>query len=179
METKVNKKLKLNWKNGILYFVFIQLEIFLVSFFLSGTNNILVGFLAEPGLLKDILLILTFLILELTIRFFIYYSFFKNDRNLSFKQFILDNSISIILRFIIAIIGDFSSFISGSFISLSSVVLADMFLETEIVTTTQVPMIFLLLIFILMEILTILVGFGASKLSTYKREKLKKELYNG
>ena len=105
MKMKINKLFKLNWKKGILYFVFIQLEVFFVSFFLSGTTNILIGLVANPGLLKDVLLIVAFLILELTIRFFIYYSFFKNDRNLLFRQFILDNSIAVILRFIIAIIG--------------------------------------------------------------------------
>jgi len=178
MKMKINKLFKLNWKKGILYFVFIQLEVFFVSFFLSGTTNILIGLVANPGLLKDVLLIVAFLILELTIRFFIYYSFFKNDRNLLFRQFILDNSIAVILRFIIAIIGDFSSFISGSFIGLLGIVLANMVSEIEIVKTSQVPIYYLILIFILMEILTVLVGFGASKLSAYKREKMKKETFN-
>ena len=79
MEKENNKFLSfiksIDWKCGFLIFVFTQLVIFFISFFLAGAVNILIGFFVDVGLLKDFVLIIAFLILELFAKFLIFFAF--------------------------------------------------------------------------------------------------------
>ncbi|MBQ7789278.1 MAG: hypothetical protein IJ398_06485 [Clostridia bacterium] len=167
----------IDWKCGFLIFVFTQLVIFFISFFLSGAVNILIGFFVDVGLLKDFILIITFLILELFAKFLIFFCFFKNNRNLTFKQFCLNYSVTFVLRFVFSAILDFSSFFASASLASLGVLFANIFIDRDIVTTTQVPAFYYVLVFIVFEALTILVALLSNKIAVKQREKAKEELY--
>ncbi len=181
MERENNKFISaiksIDWKCGLLIFVLTQLAIFFISFFLAGAVNILIGFFVDVGLLKDFILIVAFLILELFAKFLIFFAFFKNNRNLTYKQFCLNYSVTFVLRFIFSAILDFSSFFASASLGALGVFFANVFIDRDIVTTTQVPTFYYVLIFIVFEALTILIALFASKLSTRQREKTRNELH--
>ncbi len=182
MERKNNKFIGfikcIDWKFGFLIFVLTQLIIFFISFFLTGAINILIGFFVDVGLLKDFVLIIAFLILELFAKFLLFFAFFKNNRNLTFKQFCLNYSVTFVLRFIFSAILDFSSFFASASLASLGVFFANVFIDRDIATTTQVPAFYYVLIFIVFEALTILFALLSNKLAVKQREKIKEELHS-
>ena len=81
------------------------------------------------------------------------------------------------MRFIISIIFRFYTFAAGASLSLSGALLAGAFTSEEIVSPDQVPIIYFISLFVLMELITILVSFTANKLSITLKKKLKKSLH--
>ena len=171
----------INFKASLLYFVLMQLKVVLLSTFISSILPIFTRFLfPEVNLARDVAEIVSFLVVELIINFLIYFSLFKNSRNLTFKQFSIDYSIVILLRYLVSMIFSFALYVAGPATSLLGITITELLFPTnnKIVVMQDVPKLLYTVIFILIEFLMISSAYCAYKISSKKREKLKKELLN-
>ncbi len=168
---------KIDWKSGLLYFGFIACETIITATFLSMFIVTPIRFIfKEPGIPREIAELVTFLLVQLLVRFVIFYGLFKNNRNLTYKQFCINYTVTFIIRLVFSLFTSFAAFSAGMAITLLGGLLARVFIDDEIITMQQVPVMLYLAVFVLIEALTLLVILFSSKLAEHKREKVKKEL---
>ncbi len=178
MKTKIADFFKsIEYKSSLVYFVVIQVVVLASAFFLPMPIIPLLRFLfKEEGVLRQIAEIITMLILELLIRFVIFLAFFKNDRNLQFKNFAKNYGVTAVLRLIFSTIIYFASWSAGMTICLTGTFLGKIWIDENIKTMQDVPFILYFVVFLLFEGLVYLVAFMSKKLATKEREKIKEEL---
>ena len=170
---------KIDFKSGLLYFGFIQCQILIVSFFLTGIITMPVRFIfKETGMPREIAEFFAILLVELLIRFIIFYGHFKNNRKLTYKQFCVNYSVTYLLRLIFSLITTFAAFSAGMSVLLSGTLIASTFIEKDIVTMYDVPFALYIFLFTLLELATLGVIYLGYKLAQHKREKTKRELLN-
>ncbi len=175
---KIKEFLKrISYKSSILYFAFIQIEVVVVSVFLSFLIVMPINFIFDEGIARDIASVLAFLTVELIFRFFIFFIFFKNNKSLNFSQFSLNYIPTFILRFIFSIATHFAMFSAGSGVCLLGSTLGVIFINPEIKTMQDVPIILYIVIFVLCEGLTIFASYLAMRLCEAQRERASKELH--
>ncbi|MBQ7788398.1 MAG: hypothetical protein IJ398_01950 [Clostridia bacterium] len=170
---------KISFKNGFVYFLILQIGTLLIAFFLSIFINIPINMIFDIGLYRNIAYIISYFIVESVVKFIIFFAFFKNDRNLTFKAFCLNYIFTFALRYILSLIFSFALYVAGATTSLLGITLTEAFiLKNEVnVTMQHVPKALYTLIFVLIEGIAILIAFSANKLAQYRKEKAKKELY--
>lgn len=170
---------KIDVKAGILYFALIQLEVLLVAFFLSGLPIIVARFFfSEIGTVRTAIECILLSFIELLIRFVIFISIFKNNKDLCYKRFILSYSVTFILRLIFSLCTYFASFSAGMGVSISGIEFSVAFIDDGIKTMQQVPTIIYIAFFLVYEAITLLIAFGAYKLCASARAKIHKELHS-
>lgn len=178
------EKLKINWKDGAVYFLIRQIEVLVVATFLTMLNTLLIRSFMEPSVIRDIVECVGFFITEITVLFFVNFFTFKNNRYLTFKQFSLSYIFTLILRFVLSAISSFAAWTAGMAICLTGSTFASLVTNPEVaqMTPEKVPFYVYLCTFILFEAIVYLVVFLAYKLSCFirsrEREKLLSESEN-
>ena len=168
---------RLRWKDSLTYLILMQLEVVVSSTFLIMGIIPLIRYIFEVGVVREIVEIITLLIIECTVRFLMSYSIFKNSRTLDFGQFCLNCAPALAVRFFLSLLTSFAAWTAGITISLIGTFLGKEFIDENIITMSQVPVWLYVIIFILFEALVIFLAFLSYKLSCRKREKIRKELY--
>ncbi|MBQ8840827.1 MAG: hypothetical protein IJ004_05870 [Clostridia bacterium] len=168
--------MKLSWKAGGLYFLLTQVYVLVIGLFLSAPFAILARFLFEDPFVQELMEVVFFLVLDLAVRFIVFYAYFRNNRSLSLLQFSIDYSLTIGLRLIFSLCTFFAFWSAGATISLCGVFLAKNLINPDTVTMQQVPTWLYLIVFFVFECLVYLVEFIAHKIASAKREKERKEL---
>lgn len=171
------KKITLNWKASILYFVFIQAIFFCFSFFLSGLIVMPIRFIFHSEIAQDIAFIISFFFIESISKFIIFFITFKNDKHNTFPQFCINYSLTFVLRLIFCLIFSFNFISAGATTTALGIFLAKLFIDENIITMQQVPTSIYISIFVAFEALAILIAFCASKFSTYLKTKEHNELH--
>ncbi len=170
---------KIDFKSGLLYFGFIECGIIIFSFFLAGIVVMPVRFIFnEPGTPREIAEFVVTLVVELLIRFIIFYGYFKNNRRLTYKQFCINYSVTYILRLIFSLATTFAAFSAGMSVLLSGTLMTSAFIEKDIITMHDVPTALYIFLFTLLEALTLLITYLESRLAEHKREKTRQQLIN-
>ena len=170
---------KIDFKSGFLYFGFIECQILIFSFFLTGIVVIPARFIfEEPGKPREIAEFIIVLLVELLIRFIIFYGHFKNNRRLTYKQFCINYSVTYVLRLIFSLITTFAAFSAGMSVLLSGTLITSTFVDKEIVTMHDVPIALFIFLFTVIEAITLLLAYLGSRLAERKREKTRQELLN-
>lgn len=167
----------INFKSGLVYFLLIQVIVLVCAFFLPmGIVPLLRFIFAEVGQVRDAAEIIVMLIIELLARFFVFYSTFKNNRTLSFKEFSLSYSVAFVLRLIFSLITSFAAWSAGMAACLSGVFFGTMWIDEGIKTMRDVPVWLYLIIFVAFEGLVWLIARFSLALAKRERARLKKEL---
>jgi len=170
---------KIDFKSGFLYFAFIFAETIVTATFLSMLIVTPIRFIfKEPGIARDVAELIGMILLEMIIRFFVFFALFKNNRNLIFKQFCINYSVTYVLRLVFSLLTTFAAFSAGMSVLLSGTLLSSTFIEKDIITMHDVPTALYILLFTLFEAVTLLIVYLGSKLAEHKREKTRKELLN-
>ncbi len=171
----MNDKPKVNWRGGLLYFLFIEIEVLLVSFFL-GFAIYPIRMVVDEGVLRTLLEIIVFMTLELVIRFFVFYNLFKNSRRLDFGYFAQGYAITFGIRFVFSLVTSFAAFSAGMAVLEIGVTLAQEMINPEIETMQQVPKLLYSVVFILFEGISLLIAYLGFRLAESKREEERKKL---
>ena len=171
-------KIKINWKQSLLCFIFIQAEIFAVSFLLSGIINIIIGLFLDLGPAKEFTFAFITILIDLVFRFFIFLAFFNDRKELNYIQFSLNYSIVFVLRFAISAISGYAAYTVGVGICSFGVTIASLYINSSIIMPQQVPRHVYVIIFLVSELLTLLVAFLSRITSCHMKNKVKKELHN-
>ena len=171
----MNDRPKVNWRGGLLYFLFIEIEVLLVAFFL-GFAIYPIRMAVDEGALRTLLEIVVFMALELVIRFFVFYNLFKNSRRLDFGYFAQGYAITFGIRLIFSLITSFAAFSAGMAVLEIGVTLAQELINPEIKTMQEVPKLLYIVVFTAFEGISLLIAYLGFRLSERKREKERKEL---
>ncbi|MBO5262515.1 MAG: hypothetical protein J6B45_05660 [Clostridia bacterium] len=179
-KNKVIKWFKsLNYKSALVYFLVIQVLVLASAFFLPMPIVPLLRFIfKEEGILRETFEIVVMLILELITKFIVFFAFFKNDRNLHFKEFCKSYGLTAVLRLIFSTIFYFAAWSAGMTICLTGNLLGRLWIDNDIKTMKDVPFWLYLVTFIVFEGLVCLIAFLSSKLAAKQRERIKQELMN-
>ncbi len=169
---------KVNWKGGLLYFLFTQIEVLVSAFFLTFLIYP-IRMVFDVGMTRDFLEAGLLIIIELAIRFFIFFALFKNQRRLTFGYFAQGYGIAVGIRFIFSLVTSFAAFSAGMGILTFGSAVATYFTDKEIKSLTDVPTIIYIIVFILFEALSLLMAILASRLTEARREKERNELIKG
>lgn len=170
-----NGQPRVNWRGGLLYFLFTQAEVLVCAFFLTLLVYP-IRMIFDTGMARDFLESCLLILIELTIRFFIFLAFFKNQRRLTFGYFAGGYGIAVGIRFIFSFVTSFAAFSAGMGILTFGSFVALYFTDKEITSLTDVPKIIYIAVFILFETLSLLMAILASRLTEAKREKERNEL---
>ncbi len=170
------KRPKVNWRGGLLYFLFIEIEVLATAFFL-GFAIYPVRFIFDEGILRDIAEVLILVAVELVIRFFVFFALFKNNRRLTFEYFAQGYAITFGIRLVFSLLTSFAAFSAGMGVLETGMVLAVNFVDPEILTMQQVPKLLFIVVFTIFEGVSLLIGYFACQKATEQREKIKKELH--
>ena len=166
---------KVNWRGGLLYFLFIEIEVLLVAFFL-GFAIYPIRMVVDEGAFRTLLEIGVFIALELVIRFFVFYSLFKNSRRLEFGYFAQGYAITFGIRFIFSLITSFAAFSAGMAVLEIGVSLSQELINPDIKTMQEVPKLLYIAVFTAFEGITLLIAYLSHRLAESKRDKERKEL---
>jgi len=177
---KLIKRLKsINYKNSLVYFLVVQVVVLVCSFFLLMPLVPLMRFIiAEEGLLRDFAESIILILVELLLKFIIFFSFFKNSRNLTFKSISLDYGVTVLLRLVFSLVTIFAAWSAGIGICTLGSNLGRVMIDENIKTMRDVPTWLYIAVFILFEALVYLMAFLAYKLVKRQREKTRQELIN-
>lgn len=168
---------KINYKSGLVYLLIIQVIVLVSACFLPmGIIPLLRFIFTDIGPVRDAAEIIVMLIIEMLVRFFVFFSIFKNDRNLLLKEFSLSYLVAFVLRLLLSLITAFAAWTAGMTVCLSGVFFGVLWIDENIKTMKDVPVWLYLIVFVIFEALVWLVAFLASRLALRKREKLRKEL---
>ena len=169
---------RVNWRGGLLYFLFTQAEVLVCAFFLTLLVYP-IRMIFDTGMARDFLESGLLILIELAIRFFIFLAFFDNQRKLTFGYFAQGYGIAVGIRFIFSLITSFAAFSAGMGVLTFSSFVATYFTDLEIRSLTDVPIPVYIIVFILFEGLSLLMAILASRLVEAKREKERNELIKG
>ncbi len=177
---KLVKWLKaINYKSALIYFLVIQVIILASAFFLPMPIVPLLRFIfTEENIAREVAEIITMLLLEMATRFVLFYSFFRNDRNLIFKEFAISYGVTAILRLIISTIIYFASWSAGLTICLTGTLLGRLWIDDNTKTMQDVPFWLYLIIFIVFEALVYLMAYLSHAFAKKRRERVRQELIN-
>ena len=169
----------INYKNSLVYFLVIQVVVLVCSFFLLMPIVPLMRFIiTEEGLFRDFAESITLIFVELLLRFIIFFSFFKNGRNLTFKGISKEYGVTVLLRLSFSLITIFSAWSAGIGICTLGSTFGVAMIDENIKTMSDVPIWLYIVVFILFEALAYLMAFLAYKVVNKQREKVKQELLN-
>ena len=179
-ENKFIKRIKsINYKGGLLYFIVIQVIVLACAFFLSMPIVPLLRFIfTEENVAREVAEIIVMLLLEMAIRFILFYAFFRNDRNLIFKEFALSYGVTVILRLVFSSIIYFAAWSAGITICLTGTLLGKLWVDENIKTMQDVPYWLYLIIFIAFEALVYLMAYLSYAFAKKRRERVRQELIN-
>ena len=167
----------LNYKNGLVYFLLIQVLVLVSATFLTMAIIPLVRVVfTEIGQARDLAEITVMLIIELLARFIVFYSIFKNNRGLTFKDFSLSYLVVFVLRLLLSLVTSFSAWSAGMAVCMSGVFFGTMWIDEGIKTMRDVPVWLYLIIFVAFEGLVWLIARFSLALAKRERARLKKEL---
>ncbi|MBO5338791.1 MAG: hypothetical protein J6A96_03735 [Clostridia bacterium] len=167
---------KVNWRGGLLYALLLEIEVLVTAFFLTFAIYP-ARMLFEEGILRELAEILILVLVELVVRFFVFFALFKNNKRLDFPYFIGGYAIALGIRLVFSYITSFAAFSAGMSVLLIGQKLAASFINPEIKTMQEVPKLLYIVVFLLFEGLSILIAYFASKKVTEQREKIRKELH--
>lgn len=166
---------KVNWRGGLLYALFIEIEVLITAFFLTFAVYPARMIFGE-GVLRDIVEILILVLVELVFRFFVFFIVFKNNRRLDFAYFAQGYAIAFGIRLAFSLLTSFAAFSAGMSVLLIGQELAVSFINSEIKTMQDVPTLLYVVVFTIFEGVSILIAYFACKCAESKREKIRKEL---
>ena len=173
----MKKQATVNWRGGLLYFLFTQTEVLVCAFFLTLLIYP-IRMIFDVGMARDFLESGLLILIELAIRFFIFLTLFKNQRNLTFGYFAGGYGIAVGVRFVFSLVTSFAAFSAGMGVLTSGSAIATYFIDKEIKSLTDVPIPIYIIVFILFEALSLLMAILASRLVEVKRERERNELLN-
>ena len=175
----VNWQKSINYKNSLVYFLVIQVMVLVCSFFLLMPIIPLMRFIIkENGLLRDFMESITLILVELLLRFLVFFSFFKNSRSLTFKNISLEYGVTVLLRLVFSLVTSFASWSAGIGICTFGSTLGVAMVDENIKTMQDVPVWLYIIVFVLFEALVYLIAFLAYKIAKRQREKTRRELIN-
>lgn len=168
--------MKLNWKAGLLYTLIIQVATIVYAFFIQGALVILVRFIFDDGLLREIVSVLVLFVGEMICRYIPFLATFKNNKGLSFPQFCLDYLLTLGVRLVFSLCTFFAFWSAGATINVTGVLIASSLINKDIITMQQVPTYIYLIVFTVFEAFTILTALLSYKTAEAIRKKESKEL---
>lgn len=169
------KQPRVNWRGGLLYLLFIQAEVITTTLLLTFAVYP-IRMIFDEGLARDFFEAILLIIIELAIRFFIFFAFFKNQRKLSFGYFAGGYGITVGIRFIFSLVTSFAAFSAGFGVLLPSTLIATHLSDKKIESLTDVPTLIYVTVFIAFEALTLLMAILSSRLVESTREKERNEM---
>lgn len=170
------KRPKVNWRGGLLYTLFLEIEVLITAFFLTFAVYPARMIFGE-GILREIAEVAILVVVELVVRFFVFFALFKNNRRLDFAYFAQGYAISFGIRLVFSYLTSFAAFSAGMSVLLIGIDLAVAFVDPEILTMQDVPKLLYIVVFTLFEGLSLLIGYLAYKYVEGKREKSRRELH--
>ncbi len=170
-----NERPKVNWRGGLLYLLYIQLEVLVTAFFLVFAVYP-VRMVVGEGALRTLLEILVLVLVELLVRFFVFWGLFKNSRRLDFGYFTQGYLMATGVRYIFSLVTSFAAFSAGMGVLEIGVTLAQEFINPEIKTMQEVPKLLYTIVFILFEGVSLLVAYLGYRLAENKREEERRRL---
>ena len=168
---------KVNWRGGLLYLLYVQLEVLVTAFFL-GFAIYPVRMMFEEGALRSFLEILVLVLIELAVRFFVFWGLFKNSKRLDFGFFAQGYLMASGVRYVFSLITSFAAFSAGMGVLEIGVALAKEMINSEIKTMTEVPKLLYTVVFIAFEGVSLLVTYLGFRLAENKREEERRKLLN-
>lgn len=168
---------KVNWRGGLLYLLYIQLEVLVTAFFLVFAVYP-VRMMVGEGALRTLLEVLVLIFVELLVRFFIFLGVFKNTRRLDFGYFIQGYLIATGVRYIFSLITSFAAFSAGMGVLEIGITLAKEMIDPEIITMQEVPKLLYTAVFIVFEGVSLLAIYASFRLAESKREEERRKLLN-
>ena len=166
-----------NWRGGLLYILFLQIEVLVTSLFL-WIAVLPIRFVFDDGFVRNLLEIMTLFPVEMAFRFFLFFVFFKNNRRLGFGYFAQGFAIAFGIRFIFSFITRFAAFSAGPSVLQISSTITQLIINPEAKGIYDVPRLLSSFVFLLFEGVTLLLGYLAFKLAESMREKEKSDLIN-
>lgn len=168
---------KINYKNGLVYFMVVQVMVLVCSFFLVMAIVPLMRFIiTEDGFFREFAESFVLILVELLLRFIVFFSFFKNSRCLTLGRLYIDYGFAAALRFVLSLITVFSAWSAGMGICTFGSALGRAMIDENIKTMQEVPTWLYIIVFVLFEALVYLMAFCGFKLAKWQREKVKQEL---
>lgn len=171
------KQPRVNWRGGLIYLLLTQTEVLACAFFLSLAIYP-IRMIFDVGMARDLLECALLIIIELAIRFFIFFALFKNQKKLTFGYFAQGYGISVGARLIFSLVTSFAAFSAGPSVLQLGTAVATYFTGSEIKSLRDVPMMIYIIVFVLFEALSLLMAVLASRLMENKREEERKMLIN-
>lgn len=168
---------RVNWRGGLLYLLYIQLEVLVTAFFLVFAVYP-VRMVVGEGVLRTLLEILVLVLVELLVRFFIFWGLFKNSRRLEFGYFTQGYLMATGVRYIFSFITSFAAFSAGMGVLEIGINLAKELINPEIETMQDVPKLLYTAVFIFFEGVSLLVAYLGYRLAESKREEERRRLLN-
>ena len=104
--------------------------------------------------------------------------FFKNNKSLCYKKFVLSYSVTFILRLVFSLCTYFASFSAGMSVSISGIAFSVALIDDGIKTMQQVPTVIYIAFFIVYEAITLLLALCAYRLCANAHAKIHKELHS-
>lgn len=170
------KRPRVNWRGGLLYALFLEIEVLVTAFFLTFAVYP-VRMIFEEGALRTLAEIVILIAVELVLRFFIFLTVFKNNRRLDFAYFAQGYAIAFGIRLVFSLLTSFAAFSAGMSVLEIGRILAVNFVDPDVKTMQDVPKLLYIVVFTLFEGLTLLVGYFACQKAITQREKIRKELH--
>ena len=106
------KQPTVNWRGGLLYLMFMQIEVIVCALFLTFAVYP-IRMIFDEGMARDFLEAFLLVLIELIIRFFIFFAFFVNQRKLTFGYFASGYGITVGIRFIFSLLTRFAAWSAG------------------------------------------------------------------
>ena len=169
------KQRRVNWRGGLLYLLFVQIEVIVCALFLTFAVYP-IRMIFDVGMARDFFEAFLLVIIELAIRFFIFLAIFTNQKRLTFAYFAGGYGITVGIRFVFSLLTKFAAWSAGMGILTTSSSIATHLTEREIKSMTDIPMIISIVVFVAFEALSLLMAILASRLAEAKREKERNEL---
>ena len=168
---------KVNWRGGLLYALFLEIEVLATGLFLTFAVYP-IRMMLEEGALRSFLEIVVIVAIELLVRYFIFYSLFKNQKGLSFGYFAVGYAIAFGIRYIFSFVTSFAFFSASMSVLLTGTSLAQAFINPEIVYMQDVPKLLFTGVFLAFEGISLLLCYLGFKKAQEKREEARQALIN-
>lgn len=174
-QVEKNERARFNWRGGLLYTLFIEIEVLVTAFVLTFAVYP-VRFIFDEGFIRDSLEAIILVFIELLFRFIIFFVLFKNNKRLSFAYFAGGFAMSFGIRLIFSFVTSFAAFSAGMGVLEAGVKLTKYLINPEVESMRDVPKLLFIFVYILFEGLTLFMGYLASRLTEAQREKEIKSL---
>ncbi|MBQ8545559.1 MAG: hypothetical protein IJ437_01320 [Clostridia bacterium] len=166
---------RVNWRGGLLYTLFIEIEVLVTALFLTFAVYP-VRMIFGEGVLRTLLEIVVLLATELVFRFIIFYNLFKNSRRLEFGYFAGGYLITFGIRLVFSLLTSFAAFSAGMAVLEIGVTIAQSTISPDIKTMQEVPKLLYIAVFIAFEGISLLIAYLSYRLAESKRENERKKL---